>query len=285
MPYSPLTTVFFICFNKEGEIMNNENNYTVYMHISPSNKVYVGITKQNPVDRWQNGKGYLKTSNNGEYHQPLMARAILKYGWDNFQHEIFDDCLSKEEAEKRERLLIALWQTNNPNFGYNIREGGGSTGSMSEETREKMRQAQTGKKHSQESRQKMSASKKGKYVGVNHPNYGKSLKEETKQKLREAKKGKLVGENNPMFGKTPSEETRKKMSDAKIGKPSPRRRKVYCIELDHIWDSISSAELELNVKHISEVINGKRNYAGRHPETNVPLHWIYFDNIYGNKKE
>ena len=37
-----------------------ENNiWSVYIHISPSDKYYVGITSQNPISaRWRNGKGY-----------------------------------------------------------------------------------------------------------------------------------------------------------------------------------------------------------------------------------
>ena len=36
-------------------------NYTVYKHISPSGKIYVGITKQKPEYRWNNGKIIEKT--------------------------------------------------------------------------------------------------------------------------------------------------------------------------------------------------------------------------------
>ncbi len=32
--------------------------YTLYMHISPSHKVYIGVTCQEPRCRWKNGKGY-----------------------------------------------------------------------------------------------------------------------------------------------------------------------------------------------------------------------------------
>ena len=32
--------------------------YTVYKHISPSGKVYIGITKRKPEYRWNKGKGY-----------------------------------------------------------------------------------------------------------------------------------------------------------------------------------------------------------------------------------
>lgn len=58
-----------------------DKTYTVYMHVSPSNKVYVGMTKRNPVKRWgYNGYCY---KNNDHF-----SRAIKKYGWDNFQHLI-----------------------------------------------------------------------------------------------------------------------------------------------------------------------------------------------------
>lgn len=47
-------------------------NYCVYLHTSPTNKYYVGITKQNPLKRWANGRGYCKNKH--------FYNAILKYG-------------------------------------------------------------------------------------------------------------------------------------------------------------------------------------------------------------
>ena len=57
-----------------------KNNYTVYMHISPSNKRYIGITSTKIEERWRNGKGYK--------HNKHFTNAINKYGWDNFEHII-----------------------------------------------------------------------------------------------------------------------------------------------------------------------------------------------------
>lgn len=65
------------------------NDYSVYCHTSPSGKKYVGISK-NPVKRWNSGRGYSKNYR--------FARAINKYGWDSFRHEILADGLSAEEA-------------------------------------------------------------------------------------------------------------------------------------------------------------------------------------------
>ena len=66
------------------------NNYSVYIHLFPNNKVYIGITKQKPEHRWNNGKGY----KNNDY----LANAILKYGWNNIEHKILYSNLTKEEA-------------------------------------------------------------------------------------------------------------------------------------------------------------------------------------------
>lgn len=57
-----------------------ENNYTVYMHISPNNKKYIGVTKNKPEKRWGYGNNY-KSS-------PMFYKAIKKYGWNNIEHKI-----------------------------------------------------------------------------------------------------------------------------------------------------------------------------------------------------
>ena len=92
------------------------NNYTVYMHISPSGKKYVGITSGKPKHRWSNGKGY---KNNGYF-----MRAIEKYGWDNFEHIIIAKGLSKDEAEWLEIELIRELDLRNSDKGYNYCKGG-----------------------------------------------------------------------------------------------------------------------------------------------------------------
>ena len=47
-----------------------KENYTVYKHIFPNNKIYIGITSKKPEIRWNKGKGYKAC--------PLMNKAILK---------------------------------------------------------------------------------------------------------------------------------------------------------------------------------------------------------------
>lgn len=101
-----------------GEINNQERNYVVYMHVSPNNKKYIGITgRDNVIDRWDNGKGY----KNNRY----FSNAINKYGWDNFKHIILFEDLTFEEANMLEMFYISYYDTyNNPSKGYNQTKGG-----------------------------------------------------------------------------------------------------------------------------------------------------------------
>ena len=95
--------------------------YCVYMHTNKiNNKKYIGITSKNPLYRWNNGHGYKG--------QIVFYRAIVKYGWDNFSHEILFTGLSEDEARAKEIELIAKHKTNykryGKDFGYNACDGG-----------------------------------------------------------------------------------------------------------------------------------------------------------------
>lgn len=48
----------------------------------------------------------------------------MKYSWDSFDHIILKDGLTKSEAQSLEKSLIQQYQTRNPDYGYNIAEGG-----------------------------------------------------------------------------------------------------------------------------------------------------------------
>lgn len=90
--------------------------YTIYKITNKINgKAYIGQTKRKPTERWgRKGQGY-----EGQY----LGNAIKKYGWDNFSKEIlFDDCLTKEEANKVEKDLIKKYKTQET--GYNVAPGG-----------------------------------------------------------------------------------------------------------------------------------------------------------------
>lgn len=154
--------------------------YTVYMHIAPNGKKYIGITKCKLNKRWGNGRGYWANQH--------FTNAINKYGWDNIQHAILYMRLTKEEAEEKEKALIKRFNTNNKLYGYNIEGGGSLNKEVSDSTREKLRQNSLGKHPSEETRKKMSESHKGMKCHL----YGKHLSEEHKENLRQLKSKKVL---------------------------------------------------------------------------------------------
>lgn len=92
-------------------------NYKVYKHTNIENgKVYIGITKQEPKRRWQNGYGYIDNK--------YFYNAINKYGWESFTHEVLYNNLSKEEAQEKEIELIAYYKSSDRKYGYNMSKGG-----------------------------------------------------------------------------------------------------------------------------------------------------------------
>lgn len=222
------------------------NNYIVYMHISPNNKKYIGITCQSPERRWRNdGKGYI--------YNPYFWNAIKKYGWDNFEHVILFDELSKEEAERKEIELIEYYNSNNCEYGYNL-SSGGESGSK-------------GYKYTEEQKIHMSEVHKGEKNGM----YGKTHTEEAKYKNMIAH----LKENL-------SDDTIYKMSIAKKGKKRSKdsiekqiksiTNKVICVETSKVYNGTKEAGKLNNIDPscISKVCRGERKTAGG-------FHWRYGD--------
>lgn len=246
-----------------------EKKYCVYLHKNKINgKVYIGQTCQNPNKRWDNGRGY-ETS-------PKFYNAILKYGWDNFEHIILQDNLSQFEANELEFKLIQLYQSQNDDYGYNITSGG-SNFSHSEETKKKIGISNSialkGHKMSEEQKQLLSQL----FSGEGNPFYGRHHSEETKQKISEHRKGKNIGKDHPMFGKHHSEEELQKMSDNRKSKGG---KKVKCINTGEIFTTMMDAARWCGLKNassIGQVCNhtGKQKTAGKHPITQEKLYWEF----------
>lgn len=207
---------------------NEEKKYCVYKHTGPNDKVYIGITCQYPPEkRWQNGNGYKQCSR--------FWNAIQKYGWDNFTHTILYNNLSFEDAVLKEKELISLYNSTDPECGYNISSGGEFCPpniTFSEERRRLLSE---------------------KYKGENNPNYGNH---------------KLAGANNPFYGKKHTEETIKKIRKASIGRISPKRKAVIQLDKNNQfiaeYQSLKEAsqKTKCNISDICSCCNGKLKSAG-----------------------
>ena len=243
--------------------------YTIYIHKNKINgKVYIGQTCQKPEKRWDNGRGY-ETS-------PRFYNAILKYGWDNFEHIILYTNLTLEEANQKEQELIKFYNSTDENFGYNI-TGGGKNFHHSEETKKKIGESnsisQKGKHWSQEQRELMSEL----FSGENNPFYGKHHTEESKQLISEHRKGKRAGEEHPFYGKHHTEESLKKISKNRMSKGGKR---VKCINTGEIFETMMDAARWCGLVtacSIGQACNSPNEHksAGKHPITKEKLYWEF----------
>ena len=249
------------------QVKTEDRKWCVYMHTNKiNNKVYVGITSENPKYRWgKNGSKYLKRNKNGEYIHPIFANALKKYkDWNNdWEHIIFAENLSESKAKHMEVLLIALYKTNacrynHPNFGYNCTDGGeGVSGyTHSEERRKKISLAHAdmsgennpfyGRKHTEETKRKISENRN--YTsGEEHPSFGKSLSEEHKEKLRQA----CLGKDPWNKGKKMSEEYCLKNSEAHKGKQVGEDNPFY--GKHHTEESKQKMRIKLKEKYANEI--------------------------------
>ena len=104
--------------------------YSVYIHLFPNGKTYIGLTSRKAKVRWGYGNNY--------HNCTAVDRAIKKYGWNNICHAVLYEVETKEEAELIEKILIKLLNSNNKEFGYNIMSGGNASGKLPEESKRKI---------------------------------------------------------------------------------------------------------------------------------------------------
>ena len=276
-----------------------------------NNKCYIGQSV-NIEDRL---KKHIYKLENGNHVNTYLQNSWNKYGKENFEFDILyvisDEIIDQNEIKNLldyyEIKYIDEYNSMYNEKGYNIQSGGNS-GRHSDVTKEKLRMINIGKKASEETKKKMSENNywKGKdRSGENNPMYGEHHSEETKQKISESLKGKafseehkknisnskkgtklsdehkqkisesIKGENNPFYGKCHSEETRKKLRET-------NGKKVHCITTDKYFDSLAEASEYYGCDRggIGKCCNGKTKYFYKIKDENgniVRLEWEFVE--------
>ena len=242
----------------------------IYCYTSPSGKKYIGLTSKTLSDR---------AGKDGSNYKPCLSfyRAILKYGFETFTVEILEDNLDYLTALEREKYYIKLYDTTNPEFGYNISIGGDApflNRHHTEETKQKISEKLSGEnaywygKHlSDDTKQKISEKAKVNNASENNPRYGVKLTEETKQKISNThkKRGISKGTNNPNYGK--------------LGNKNALSVHIYCIMNGERKDfiGIREAARQLNIPSpniVRALSNPGRWSAGKDSEGNR-IYWFY----------
>lgn len=246
-----------------------EKNYKIYIHKNTINgKMYIGQTKQSLARRFRNGEGYINC--------PHFYAAIQKYGWDNFEHYIYKDNLSQQQANQLEKELIQKYHTQNPKFGYNIATGGNNVVPSEIISQNNIKNWNNG----------IYDKIKNKIFCVELDRYFESALEAQRQikvdnsSIQKACKGKAryAGLINGMplhwlFAE--------QVSDDKIKELKNRTEKItigfplYCVELDQYFKSAAEAskKYKIDASSIRKAARGINKSAGRHPTTNEKLHW------------
>ncbi len=163
-----------------------------------------------------NGKIYIGQDryNNPKYFGSglKLKQAIKKYGKNNFEKSILQECHSLEELNKAEKYWIKELKSQNRNIGYNIADGGTGGKIVKEPWNKGIKMPPL----SNEQKKKQSEIMKAKYksgeiingmVGKKPWNKGLPMSEETKEILRLTSTGRKM-----------SIETKEKMSLIKKGK-------------------------------------------------------------------
>ncbi len=172
----------------------------IYKIVNPVGKVYIGQT----VDVNRRKKEYAR---NGKKNQPKISASLEKYGFANHVFEVVCEC-EIEELNEKERYYQDLYNVMSREAGLNLRltTAKDRSGKLSDETKKKLSERdmsfmngnkyRKGIEHTQEVKDKISKSLKGKGCGSKNGMFGRTA------------------DKNPFFGKKHSPELQKQISES-----------------------------------------------------------------------
>lgn len=156
----------------------------------------------------------------------LIKQAFKKYGWDNFEVELLQECSTEEELNESEIKWIAEYEAVYSEEFYNIAYGGSHSWHPLQDWEKEQRSNEMKKRwEDPEYRERMSNMLRDKQADGNSWMVGRKHSDETKHKMSESRRG----DKHPMYGKHHSDESRRKMSE------SAKRRNHLPTTLGRIW--------------------------------------------------
>lgn len=201
---------------------------------------YIGSSSEHIPKRWRLHRQMLEEN---RHHSAILQRAWNKYGAENFTFEILEECC-KDNCIVREQHYL---DTRNPI--YNICKVAGSprgrkfTASQKAAMRERVlgdKNPFFGKRHTPETRKKISAMVAGKMRGV------------------------LVGEKNPMYKRDHTEENKRVMSEKSV----------------EFWNSAVGMKMrKRRSKELRGKSNKFAPKGSAHPKYNPAIHTFYNDTL------
>jgi group I intron endonuclease len=204
---------------KENEIRREwkkKEKHIVYITTNMKNcKMYIGVHRCVDLDDEYLGSGV------------NIKKAIVKYGKENFIRHVLFVYDNAEDAYKKEADIVGDFVVEGDEY-YNLAHGGRVP----------------------------------------------TMTDEIKEKISQSNKGRALGDKNPMYGKTHTKESVEKIKNRHYPSKGSHKgsRKVVCIETQEVFDSIA----ETGVKHIGRAIKNNLSAGG--------YHWDYVED-YNDDKE
>lgn len=153
------------------EILKKRGVYQIKNLVT--NKIYIGSTITSFIYRWRQHQSKLKM---GKHENAHLQSSYTKYGDSNFEYTVLYVGVSLEDIRIKEQELIDSLDSSNPDKGYNLDPV------VDRHIR------------SEETKRKMSASRKGKCSGSSNGFYGKTHSEEVRNRIRQARLGKKMSD-------------------------------------------------------------------------------------------
>lgn len=230
-----------------------------------TDRFYIGSAKNFAARK----AGHLCDLRNNKHHSRFLQRTYNKYGIADLNFEILEEVHDINTLIEREQFYLDSLK---PEFNTSPTAGNCLGSTMSSETKQKLRQLNLGeknkffgRKHSEETKIKISQAKIGQSAGEKNYFYGK----------------KFTGTLNYMFGRTHTEqsvnkikerrktqtfsaETRLKMGLARTGAKNHGAKSVFCITNGITYPTVSEAGKSLNLwrQKIGKVCMGKIKSTG-----------------------
>lgn len=221
----------------------------IYEIINPSGSVYIGQSVN--IERRMCQYAKLHSSIKAQRH---LYNSLIKYGIQNHKIKMIDHLPDDCSQEEINRLETLYWKSYKDR-GYkmmNIREPG-SKGKLSEETKELLRIANTGRKQSPEER--------AKHCGKNNGMYG------------------VKGEKAPFYGKHHTEEHKEMHRQRMLGKKLSARKTIN-VDTGKIYFSIKEAAKDIGISY------DQAKWLVRNQIKNRKVNLMYYEdwsNINSNK--
>ncbi len=244
-------------------------------------------------------KGHIYKLQNSQHINSHLQAAWNKYGENSFKVYVLEKCPCELLNEREEYYINSLCTKTN---GYNQTDGGGGRRGykLSEQSRQKLAAASTGKKHSEETKRKLSIIHTGLLTGRNHPaatavrcvttglEFDSVTEAATYYQCHRSGIEKCLYGKQVSSGKDPI--SGEKLRWEFCNKHSMRRgylyrpinmRKVVCENNGMIFDSIVSAAkfCDGQPNNIGAAAKGLRATSGKDPSTGERLRWRYAEEV------